>query len=778
MATAADLVFLQDMALVMVVAAVTTVLFHRLHQPVVLGYLLAGFLIGSQFNLVRDQRTIEVLGDLGIVFLLFALGIEFNFRKLRRVGATALVAGVLETSLMVWLGYSVGRAFGLDHVEAVFLGAIISISSTTLIVKVLTEFGQRDEEWSDVIFGILVVEDVLAVLILTLLSTAGGSGGFSAAAIAPVVAKLGVFVGAALVLGLVVVPRVVGYVARFPVGEVLIVTVLGLAFGMALLASYLGLSTALGAFIMGALISESRAAQQVEAKIAPIRDLFTAIFFVAVGMLIVPGDVLAHLPLILAVTAAVVVGKVVAVSFATFVTGHEPATALRVGFGLAQIGEFSFIIAALALASGVTGVPLDAVAVSVSALTAFATPFLFRSAPRAVRWFEGHAPRPLRTYASLYGAWIRRLRELSTADPSRRRAVQAGVRTGLYGASLVAITAIGAASVPRVQAVAGSLVPALGATAGVTGWTAVGLAIVPFAFLFWRSLHVFVTALAEAALPDRLRASANGANVQLVLRRTFFLAGVVLTASLLLVLTAPFVPAGPLLAVVGVAVAGSAILLYGSLVRFHRRVDATLAEVLDEAASGAREERGEILSLIRESYPWDVEAKEVKVPLGVACVNRSIRDLRLRSATGATVVGVRRGRRNFTNPAPETVIQAGDVLVLMGEDAQVDAARRIVLRPTAAGVPGSEDATWREVVVSADSALVGRTLAGARLRERTGATVIGVVRAGDRIPNPGADLRLQSGDVLLVVGSPGQMERAEAIARPRSVAGEEEELPS
>ena len=268
--------FLQDMAVVMIVAALTTVVFHRLRQPVVLGYILAGLIVGPHtppFAFVRDAATIEVLGELGVVVLLFALGLEFNLRKLRRVGVTAIVAGTLQTALMIGLGYLVGRAFGLSPVEAIFLGGIISISSTVIIVKVLQQQGQMEEEWAQIVLGILIIEDILAVVILTLLAATGEGAAIGATGLGWTLLRLGVFVATALVLGLVVVPRLVGFVARFEVGEVLVVTALGLAFGLAILGARLGFSPALGAFIMGALIAESRAARM---RMGVVKDVMAA----------------------------------------------------------------------------------------------------------------------------------------------------------------------------------------------------------------------------------------------------------------------------------------------------------------------------------------------------------------------------------------------------------------------------------------------------------------------------------------------------------------------
>ncbi|HWG89973.1 MAG TPA: cation:proton antiporter, partial [Candidatus Thermoplasmatota archaeon] len=405
-------VFLMDLAVVMGVAAIATVVFHRFRQPVVLGYLLAGLVVGPYtppFAFVHDIETIEILGELGVVFLLFALGLEFNFRKLRRVGVAAILSGAAQAAIMVWLGYVVGILVGFTPLEALFLGAVISISSTVIIVKVVAAFGQQEEEWAQLVFGILIVEDVVAVILLTLISAGAAAGGFTAVALGVVLGKLLLFLAAALVLGLWIVPWLVGYVARQGVPEVLVVTVLGLAFGLAVLGGLLGFSAALGGFIMGALIAESDALHQVEELIHPIRDMFTAIFFVAIGMLVDPRLLLENWAIILVVSLVVVVGKILAGSMATFFAGYDHHTALRVGFGLAQIGEFSFVIAALVVATyGGLSAPLFAIAVSVTAITSFTTPLLIRVAPRAVAVFDRRAPQPLLTFLSLYSGWWQR----------------------------------------------------------------------------------------------------------------------------------------------------------------------------------------------------------------------------------------------------------------------------------------------------------------------------------------------------------------------------------
>ena len=278
-----ELTFLQDLAIVMIVAAVVTVLFRQLRQPVVLGYILAGVIIGPHtppFPLIADAAAIKTLSELGVIFLMFSLGLEFSLRKLRVVGATAFLAATLAIFVMVAVGYGLGLLFGWRQMDCVFLGAILSISSTTIIVKALEELGKTKEKFAALIFGILVVEDILAIVMIALLSGFATTGSLAVADIGRTVFQLSAFLGVLLVGGLIAVPRLLDYVARFKSNEMLLVTVVGLCFGVSLLAAKLGYSVALGAFLIGAIVAEARQIAKIAALTHPVRDLFSAVFFV------------------------------------------------------------------------------------------------------------------------------------------------------------------------------------------------------------------------------------------------------------------------------------------------------------------------------------------------------------------------------------------------------------------------------------------------------------------------------------------------------------------
>ncbi|MBI1889676.1 MAG: cation:proton antiporter [Burkholderiales bacterium] len=403
--------FIQDLAVIMLIAGIVTILFHRFRQPLVLGYIITGLIVSPRvapIRLIQDPYTIQILADLGIVFLMFSLGLEFSLKKLSRVGATATIAALAEITLMIWIGFAVGRNFGWSNMDALFLGAMLAISSTTIIVKALTELHMRHQKFAELIFGILIVEDILGIGIIALLSGIAVTGTIDAGNVFITIGKLSMFMIVALVLGVLIVPRLLTYVARFGSHEILLITVLGLCFGFCLLVVRMEYSIALGAFLIGAIMAEARQLHLIERLIEPIRDMFSAIFFVTIGLMLDPGALAAHAWPIAVITVAVIAGKVLSCSLGTFLAGHDGHTSMRVGMGLAQIGEFSFIIASLGVSLKVTSDFLFPVVVAVSAVTTFLTPYLIRLADPLSAQIIQRAPAPVARAFGGYTAWLRR----------------------------------------------------------------------------------------------------------------------------------------------------------------------------------------------------------------------------------------------------------------------------------------------------------------------------------------------------------------------------------
>ncbi|HEX2548313.1 MAG TPA: cation:proton antiporter [Gammaproteobacteria bacterium] len=415
--------FIQDLAIVMLFAGLISVLFHRLKQPVVLGYIIAGVIIGPStppFSFIHDQETINTLAQLGVVFLMFSLGLEFSIRSLSKVGLVATFTALSEIILMIWLGYEIGHYFGWRTIDAIFLGAILAISSTTIIVKALQELGYKKEEFVQLIYGVLIVEDVLAIAIIGILSSIALSGSVNVADVVFTLGELTIFIVVTLVAGILIIPKIISYVTNFKNEEILLITVLALCFGFCLFVIKLEYSVALGAFIIGAIIAETKQLKKISRLIEPIRDMFSAIFFVSIGLLLDPAVVVKYILPIAVITIAVIFGKIISCSLGTLLAGKDGKTSLRVGMGLAQIGEFSFIIASLGISLKVTSHFLFPVAVAVSVITTFLTPYLIRFSDPLADYIAKWLPPGVANVFNLYSNWMQLIRPETKAQKIRQ----------------------------------------------------------------------------------------------------------------------------------------------------------------------------------------------------------------------------------------------------------------------------------------------------------------------------------------------------------------------
>ncbi|HEV3112070.1 MAG TPA: cation:proton antiporter [Candidatus Binataceae bacterium] len=403
--------FLEDLALVLCVAAIATVLCQLLRQPLVVGYLVAGMVVGPYIPLpvYVDPERIREISDLGVILLIFSIGLEFRFRRLVQLAPTAGVITLIQVTTMILLGYAAARLMGWTPMEAVFTGAVVSISSTTIVAKAFEEqvVERRVRELS---FGVLLAEDLVAIILLALLTAAAGGEAFTLRAFAETGLRLLAFLALLSTIGLFTVPYAIAAVARLGRPETLMITAVGMCFAFAMVAEHAGYSVALGAFLAGSLTAESGHGSMVEHLVEPIRDIFGAIFFVSVGMLIEPNLLVEHWHAVALITGVVVVGKITGVSGASLVIGERPRVAIKTGFALAQIGEFSFIMAEMGRSNSATRDFLYSLAVAVSTITAFLTPFLIRASQPAAQWLERAVPAPLAGAVTQYVGWVGRMR--------------------------------------------------------------------------------------------------------------------------------------------------------------------------------------------------------------------------------------------------------------------------------------------------------------------------------------------------------------------------------
>lgn len=575
--------FIQDLAVVMALAGVVTVLFHRLKQPVVLGYIAAGVIIGPYtppFQLIHDEATIHTMGELGVVFLMFSLGLEFSLRKLFQVGATAIVAALSEIVLMLWVGYEIGRAFGWATMDSLFLGAILAISSTTIIVKALSDLGVKREPFAQLVFGVLIVEDILGIAMLVLLGGIAQTGELSPGIALITLGKLLLFMVVSLLAGILVVPRALGYVARVGSDEMLLVSVLGFCFGFCLLVVKLDYSIALGAFLIGAVMAESRHLHRIEHLVAPLRDAFSAIFFVTIGLMLNPLVLVDYAGPIAVISLAVVLGKLVSCGLGTFLAGRDGRTAMRVGMTVSQIGEFSFIIASLGLTLKVTSGFLYPIAVTVSAITTLTTPYLIRIADPLSQRLARAMPPAVSNVFGMYSQWLRCLVPRSDGPTifslTKRIVLQIAVNLALVSAIFIGVSYGARYAAPwlahwivdeRVQR--------------VVLWSAALMLAMPFLVAVWRKTQSLARLLAEVSVhPEkagRFTRAIRHVIAELVPVVSMF--GVFLLVAALSGTILP--PTGFLIGVL-VCAAALTMLLWRWCVKIHASMQIALRETFDE----------------------------------------------------------------------------------------------------------------------------------------------------------------------------------------------------
>ena len=676
--------FLAALTSVLCVAGVMTVLSQRLRLPVVLGYVLAGLVVGPHvpIPLVADRAIVQTLSELGVILLMFSLGLEFSLRRLLRLGAGVVLTALLETSLMFSLGFAVGEALGWTSRECLFAGALLAISSTTIIARTFEELGIGGRV-KDLVIGVLIVEDLIAILLIALLPAAALEASLSWRELAASLARLLGILVAIVAVGLALVPRAMRAILRLERAETTLIASLGVCFAIASLAQALGYSVALGAFLAGSLVAESGRAPVIEALVRPVRDLFVAIFFVSVGLLIDPRLVAEHWAAILALSLAVVVGKVVSVSIGAFLTGNGTRSSVEAAFSLAQIGEFSFIIAGVGIAVGAVGDFLYPVAAAVSALTAILTPTLVRAGPAAAALLDRKLPRRLQTFAALYGSWLERLggaaqREQSLAATLRRLAGLLALDAALIGACVVATSVWSSALVAWLHATLG-LAPNLGRALTVAAGFA---AAAPFALGLVRVARRVGALLAGLALPE---AQPGQLDLAIAPRHALVvalqLAAVIAVSLPLLALLQPFIPPSASAASLALGLLALAIAFWRSTadLQGHVRAGATaVIEALARQARGPREPESSALAPVKQLLPGLGEPVPVRLGDHSAARGRALGELNLRGLTGATVLAITRGERAIVFPEASERLETGDLLALAGTSEAIAAAKSLL----------------------------------------------------------------------------------------------------
>jgi len=684
---------LRDLSLVLVTAAAATIVFQRLKLPVIAGYLTAGILVGQQVfrRLFADPGVIRDLAEIGVAMLMVSVGLEFRVRRVARVGGRVAVTSLIEVGLMLALGYIVARAVGWSTTDALFAAGVVAISSTAVIAKV---FEERSVDWrvKDLVFGILVIEDLIAILLVAVATTAAFGTALDAGAIGRLFGRLGLLLGAMIVVGMLIVPTVIRTVVRLERTETTLVTALAITFLAAVVTNSAGYSVALGAFVAGTLMAESGVGHQVGEVLRPVRDLFAAVFFVAVGMLLEVGEVVEHLPTVALFSLVVVAGKVVGVATGAILSGFDIQRSVQASMRMAQIGEFSFIIAGLGIAGGGAGSPLYPVAVATAMLTTFVTPWLAARSERTALWIDGRLPAPLQTFVTLYGSWLDALSADRRADGVWRR-VRRPVWLLVIDTAAVAVVMVVTSLAYRGQIRWLAWVDHT-TTFGKLAILGAGIAVsAPFGIGLVLAARRLARQLAEAVVPPvAAKRVDQGRAPRRVLEVALEIAITIVVGIPLVVVTLPFLPPfgvpGVVFAVL--VLLGLAFWRTARDLESHTRAGAELvAHVLSRR--GAADPEG--FAVVRGMLPGLGELTPVEVEGGSEAVGRTLGDLNLRGQTGATVVAVVRGDQRIVYPDADLALEPGDLVAMTGTHRAVTQAEALVTARDTSSPPSGTDAT-------------------------------------------------------------------------------------
>jgi monovalent cation:H+ antiporter-2, CPA2 family len=730
---------ISDLGFILITAAVVTLLFRRLKQPVVLGYLIAGFILGPHIPFmptVMDPASVTVWAEIGVIFLLFSIGLEFSFKKLARVGKSASITALIEVIVMIGLGFLAGYALGWSKMDSLFLGGILSISSTMIAVRAIDELGLKGKRFVALVFGVLIVQDLVAILLLVLLSTVAVTHALSGLELLTSTLRLGFFLLLWFLIGIYVLPPLLNRVRDLLTDETALVVSIGLCLLMVIIATKVGFSPALGAFVMGSLIAETRDAKRIEHLFAPVRDLFAAIFFVSVGMMIDPPTILKYAPEILLISAIAIVGKFLSSTLGALVSGRNLKDSIYSGMSLAQIGEFSFIIATLGLTLKVTSDFLYPIAVAVSALTTFATPYLIRGADPLWKWSRSRLPDNLMALLDRYQAAVN--------QEGTRQHIGA-LLWEAYGVRILLNTiltiAIGLMLERFVYPV---LIDSLGASKWVTTALAtVGLlAAAPFlwAILFGR--------------PSNKMSSRDVRRVQR-LAPGVLVARALVAFALITFLINLFEPMSGIIGVAATIAMLGLVLLAKYADPIYQKIETRFVQNLED------KERVEVKAHRPILAPWDASLGELVVSPNSEVVGLTLMNSKIKDRFGVMVSLIERGSHRFLAPTRDHVLMPFDRLFVIGDDEQLQTARRVIEEPDRSAKVETLPVAFglSSLLVKSPSPYLGQTLKDCGLREHIDGIVVGIEREERRILNPDSSAILQEDDLIWLVGDLGKIDR-------------------
>ena len=747
---------IQDLALMLIVAGIVTLLFKRLKQPLVLGYIVAGFLVSPHMpytTSVADTENIHLWADIGVMFLLFSLGLDFSFKKILKMGVSPFISTMAIIFSMSMLGVLTGHAFGWSKMDCIFLGGMLAMSSTTIIYKAFDDLGLRQQQFAGLVMSVLILEDILAIVMMVMLSAIASGNNPDGEQMLGSVVKIGFFLVLWLVVGIFAIPIFLRRVRRLINNEVLLIVSLGLCCAMAVASTKVGFSSAFGAFIMGSILAETVEAEKIEKLVEPVKNLFGAIFFVSVGMLVDPQIIVSYAWPIVTLVLTILIGQATLGSFAFMLSGESLKSAMRCGFSMAQIGEFSFIIASLGLSLGVISDFLYPVVVAVSVITTFLTPYMIRLATPAYSALESRLPKGI----------IQSLNHLSMSHPNsqeqnawKRLLTQMALNTIVYSILASATIAVMFTFVlPFMQ----KLLP---------GWTlhwyanaATGVLTVLFISPFLRAMVMKKNRSEEW---KKLWAESNRNHLPLLAT----VLGRVIVAVAFIFYICNYLSRFSNAVMITLGVVIVAFIIVSRTIK--RR--SILLERLFVNNLRSRDIEAQVQGKKRPLYEGklldrDIHIAEFDVPANSNWMGNTLKGLNLGKKYGVHISSILRGGFRMNIPDGDFILYPSDRLQVIGSDEQMAnfahaLETEVIQEDTQLE---NREMKLRQLIISADSPFIGKTLIESGIRNHYSCMVVGIEEGKENLSPAAPNRRFQEGDIIWVVGEEAALQRLLAASQ-------------
>lgn len=718
---------ISDLGLILVTAAIAVLIFRILKQPLVLGYLVAGFLAGSEFDFfptVKDMNSVTVWAEIGVIFLLFSLGLEFSFKKLMKVGGTASITALTQIISMVALGYFVGQMMDWGKMNSLFLGVILSISSTTIILKTFDELGVKTQKFAGNVIGALIVQDILAILMMVLLSTVAVSQQFSGTELFQSVLKLIFFLTIWFVAGIFFIPTLLKKAKHLLTDEMLLIVSLALCLLMVLFAANVGFSPALGAFIMGSIIAETTQAEHIEHLVKPVKDLFGAVFFVSVGMLIDPEMLMKYAFPVGILTLVVILGQSLSSTIGALLSGQPLKQSIQTGMSLSQIGEFSFIIATLGMTLNVTSDFLYPIVVAVSAITSFTTPFMVKfSTPLSV-FLEKKLPRRWVKRIERYSANTEAIKSVSTWQIVLRAYLTQVI---IHSIIIVAIILLSSKYI----------LPLVSASRFGNAIAALITVVILSPFLWALSLRRVAVEQVQELMKVR---KYQGPIIVLVFFRialSLFYMGFVLNEFF-----------SPIIAFIALVIGIVLYILFPKkLHAFYNKIECHFIKNFNDREITKQSKRQNVLS------PWDGHMADFVIATASNLAGKTLDELKIREQFGINIASIKRGEITINIPIRTERLFPGDEINIIGTDEQVKLFKNYLDKNE---IDAPETLVKEDIILQQlelkNRVCIGKSIRDSQIREKTHGIIVGIERNGKRILNPESHWILESDDILWIAG--------------------------